>query len=117
MLFVDKDSSSPLSVDHVSIMPSKFIVPAQQMKEFQIVYHANQADEDRCKSYPAPLACLRLTTGDEVLRQRLQKVVTQRFLSSLVSQHQERGATSRLKNASNEAFLTHFHEQETVPTG
>ena len=102
------------------MIPSKLIIPPQQIKDVQLVYHTNERDEAHCSSYPALLACLKLTTGDEILRQRLQRVVTQRLLSSLDSQHQEGegGApSSRMKNASNEVFLAHFPEQEAVPTG
>ena len=102
--------------------PSKVIVPPRQKRELQLVYHANERDEALCSSFPAPLASLKLTTGDEVLRQRLQKVISQRLLSSLSDQRYEGGSDgggpwSRLRNASNKALMTHFPEQETVPSG
>ena len=103
--------------------PSKFILPPQQIKDLLLVYHTNERDESHCRSYPALLACIKLTTGDEILRQRLQRTVTRRFVSSLASQQPEgegergRGTSSRLKNASNKVFLAHFPEQEDVPSG
>ena len=126
-----KESSSPLPVDQVSVTPSKSIIPPQQIKDLLLIYHTNERDEYHCRSYPALLACIKLTTGDEIMRQRLQKVMTRRFVSSLASQHQiqdrggeregegkrEKGASFRLKNASNKVFLAHFPEQEAVSSG
>ena len=108
--------------------PSKFIVPPQQIKDLLLVYHTNERDESHCRFSPALLACIKLTTGDEVMRQRWQKVVTRRLVSSLAaSQHRDEeagerekgggGASSRLKNASNKVFLAHFPEQEAVVSG
>lgn len=127
----DKESSSPLPVEHISVTPSKIIVPPQQIKDLLLVYHTNKRDESHCRSSSALLACIKLTTGDEIMRQRWQKVVTRRLVSSLAaSQHRDgdrdgeakerekgRGASSRLKNASNKAFLAHFPEQEAVVSG
>lgn len=90
------------------------------MKELLLVYHADERDEARCSSHTAPLALLKLTTGDEVLRQRLQKVVSRGLKLSPASQHQQvdGGRGLRLKNDSViGALLSHFHEQDTVPMG
>ena len=101
--------------------PSKFIIPPQQMRELLLVYHIDENDESRCSSQPSTsIAYLNLTSGDEVLRQRLQKVVALRSTSPRGSQHQEAADNSKsftLKNASNRALLAHFPEQETVSMG
>ena len=127
--YTDRESSSPLSTERVSVAPSKLVVPPHQIKDLQLIYHVNERDEATCSSHrrnppssPSPLACIKLTTGDEVLRQRLQKIFGQRLRTSLAGQSRERGENGvrpalKLKNSSNEALLTHFPEQEAVLTG
>ena len=46
---------------------------SQIPQELLLVYHASEVDEGHCLGFPSPLACLVLLTGEEILRQRLQR--------------------------------------------
>ena len=115
------ECSSPLPLDRVSVTPSNFIIPPQQIKDLLLVYHTNETDESHCSSYPALLACVKLTTGDEILRQRLQTVVTRKCIDSSANLPKDgarkEGTSLKLKNATNKVYLAYFSEQEAVATG
>ena len=85
--------------------PPQFVIPPQQMGELLLVYNMSGSVPPTC---PSPLACLKLVTGDELVRQRLCRVYTK----------QKDGSPNwSLRNPDNKVYLKPFKHQESVPTG